>query len=225
LLRRALSESAPPQSNKTFSQFDFMYTPQKFAVQEQGIIRKFIQQFSFGMIISHDGKEFHDTHTPLFISDDLKILSGHIARANPQWLKWKESPTVKVIFHGPHSYISPRYYKSDFNVPTWNYTAISIDGEVEMIAGKEKVLGFLETLVSQYESLGGWSFDSSDERYLKLLDAIVCFEITISKIETKFKMNQNKSIEDQQSVIAHLEKSSFSADRETALFMKQTLQK
>lgn len=38
-----------------------------------------------------------------------------------------------MIFHGPHAYVSPTDYLSSFNVPTWNYTAVSVDGPIELL--------------------------------------------------------------------------------------------
>jgi transcriptional regulator len=202
-----------------------MYTPSKFSVSNDQMIRSFIEQNSFAIVISHDGTQFHDTHTPLLISNDLKMLSGHIARANPQWKKWKEQSEVKVIFHGPHAYVSPRYYKTSFNVPTWNYSAVSIDGKIQLIEAPDKTLALIKRLVTQYEGIDGWKLDSSDEKYTKLFDAIICFEIQIEKIETKFKLSQNKTIEDQLGVIQNLEKSSFSSERDIAALMKMNLEK
>lgn len=183
------------------------------------MIRRFVQQNSFGVLVSNDGECLHDTHTPLLISDDLTVITGHIARANRQWQAWATRPSVKVIFHGPHSYISPRFYKSEFNVPTWNYCAISIDGKIQIIDDRASSIQIIQNLISKYEGPSGWKLDPADDRYMKLFDAVVCFSIEIQKIDAKFKLNQNKSEEDRQSVIAQLFKSSNLMDHQTAELM------
>ena len=197
-----------------------MYSPNAFIVTDPSIIRDFICQNGFGILISYDGENFVDTHTPLMISSDLKYITGHIARANPQWQAWEKNINVKVIFHGPHAYISPRYYQSDFNVPTWNYSAVSIDGRISVIDDPDECVHIIRDLISQYEGNSGWKLNVNDSRYMKLFEAIVCFSIQIENVEAKFKLNQNKSAADQNNVIACLLQSGASLDRETAELMK-----
>lgn len=200
-----------------------MYTPPAFSVSDHEAALRFLRENSFGILISRDGETLHDTHTPFLVADDLRSLRGHIARANPQWKSWASNPRVKVIFHGPHAYISPSYYKSEYNVPTWNYTAISVDGRIRIIEDQAATLELIRKLVIQYESENGWQLDSTDERNLKLLHAVVAFEIEVEHVETKFKLNQNKSPEDREDVIASLLASNDPADRATAEMMRRTL--
>lgn len=200
-----------------------MYTPPAFSVSDHEAALRFLRENSFGILISRDGETLHDTHTPFLVADDLRTLRGHIARANPQWKSSAANPRVKVIFHGPHAYISPSYYKSEYNVPTWNYTAISIDGCIRIIEDHAATLELIRKLVSQYEGEKGWQLDSKDERNLKLLHGVVAFEIEVEHVETKFKLNQNKSPEDREGVIGSLLASNDPADRATAEMMRRIL--
>src|SRR6478752_7336150 len=105
-----------------------------------------------------------------------------------------DGSTVKVIFTGQHTYISPRYYVSEFSVPTWNYTAVSVTGRITVIQDEDSVLGFFDSLVNENEkSDSPWMLDRSDERYMKMLSAIVVFSISLDKVEASFKLSQNKS--------------------------------
>ncbi|MEO6848255.1 MAG: FMN-binding negative transcriptional regulator [Chthoniobacterales bacterium] len=198
-----------------------MYNPAVFSVSDAKRIKAFIGENSFGIIFSQNGGVLHDTHTPFFLSDDLKTVSGHIARANPQWQSWRTNPEVKIVFHGPHAYISPRFYVSEFNVPTWNYTAISISGVVQVIEEPEVSKAVIQTLVERHEGKDGWKLDTEDTRYMKLLEAVVCFNVSITNIEAKFKLNQNKKKEDQESVISHLLASKSSASHDVAKLMQE----
>lgn len=183
-----------------------MYTPSSFSVEDN----------SFGIVISRCGEDFHDTHTPLYSSSDLNYLYGHIAKANHQWNEWKTCPQVKVIFRGPHTYISPSYYVGEFNVPIWNYTAVSISGRVEILDSLDEQKEVIRSLVDKNEKLfpKPWKFDEEDERLTSLFKAIVCFRVKVQTIEGKFKLNQNKDIEDRLSVIQHLKKTGKSMDLE-----------
>jgi transcriptional regulator len=201
-----------------------MYTPPKFKIEDPEQIRCFIEENSFGLLLSLDGVDIHDTHTPFVHSDDGRHLIGHIARANPQWKSWKDRATVKVIFTGPHTYISPRFYVSEFAVPTWNYTAVSITGRVTIVEDKSEVLQFLDRLIAENESSDEpWVLDRTDERYMPLLSGIVVFSVSVDSVEASFKMNQNRSEEDQRKVIASLSATGCPFDRGVANFMGQRI--
>ena len=55
----------------------------------------------------------------------------------------------------------------------------------------------------------------------KLLRALVTFEIRVTRLEGKYKLNQNKSAEDRANVIAALSASAHESDRQTAELMRK----
>ncbi len=203
-----------------------MYTPPKFKIDDPETIRSFIEDNSFGLLLSLDGSGIQDTHTPFIFSEDGKSLLGHIARANPQWKSWTENRKVKVIFSGPHAYISPSYYITEFAVPTWNYSAVSISGDLMIVDEEKHVLEFLDKLVAKFENPENpWRMNRADERYMKLLSGIVAFSISIESVEASFKMNQNKSEKDRSKVIDSLSASKCPFDHEVASMMSTLNQK
>ena len=198
-----------------------MYVPSKFRVEDLGVIRSFIADHPFGLLLTVSGGTIHDTHTPFIVSTDGKQLLGHIARANPQWNDWSGETQAKVVFTGPHAYVSPRYYESEFNVPTWNYTAVSISGKLTVIEDEEHVLKFLDQLVSASEPGDDpWQMDRSDERYMKLLAGIVVFSVSMDHVDASFKLNQNKTPEDQRGVIGALRRTGCPVDAEVSDLME-----
>ena len=207
-----------------------MYTPQKFKITDPVEISRFIEQHPFGLIITVDDGMIHDTHTPFILSDQDGHLYGHIAKANPQWQHWVNTSnsnltTAKVIFTGAHSYISPHYYSSEFNVPTWNYTAVSVTGKISIVDNDEEALEFLDLLVRANEpSKDPWVLDRNNEDYMKLIAGIIVFKVSLEKVEASFKLNQNKSQEDQRNVVSALEKSACPYDHAVAERMKKNLE-
>lgn len=198
-----------------------MYVPSQFRVTDDSTILTFIKQHPFGLLLSVDGAEIHDTHTPFIVSPEGKLI-GHIAKVNPQWKSWKSSPQVKVVFTGEHSYISPSYYASALNVPTWNYSAVSATGHIKILDDREVVLKFLDELVEENEEGSApWTLNRKEEQHMKLLDGIVVFEISLEKVDATFKMNQNKSDEDKNSVIDSLQTTGCPFDHQTASFMSE----
>lgn len=138
----------------------------------------------------------------------------HLSRHNPIIHTKNE---VCAIFTGPHAYISPRFFKSDFNVPTWNYSAVHCYGVLEEVKDKEEVWRLFTLQVQKYEGEEGWKLPF-EEKYLKLTEYLAFFELKVTRREAKFKFSQNKSIEDQDTVIKALHQK---GETKTAEFMKK----
>ncbi len=58
---------------------------------------------------------------------------------------------VLAIFQGPHSYISPSWYETNNAVPTWNYVAVHVYGELEIVEDEQELIDSLQELVHKYE--------------------------------------------------------------------------
>ena len=201
-----------------------MYTPVDFKIEDSEVIRSFIRANSFGILFSTEvNGGFHDTHVPMLVSEDLTSITGHIARANPQWKSWEADEAVKAVFHGPHAYVSPSYYESEFNVPTWNYSAVSVSGSVRIVSDRGEQTEIMRELVGFYEKAqpAPWKLDEGDARFMKLFAALVFFSIEITGIEAKFKLNQNKSAEDRAKVIQCLSETESRHDADVAAMMRE----
>lgn len=201
-----------------------MYSPNDFKIEDPEVIRSFMRTNSFGMLFSRDTEgTFHDTHVPMLVSDDLTFVTGHIARANPQWKSWEADSDVKLVFRGPHAYVSPSYYESDFNVPTWNYSVVSVSGTVQVITDRREQAAVMRELVGFYEDAqpSPWRLDESDERFMKLFDALIFFSVGVTGIAATFKLNQNKSAEDRAKVIQCLSQSGSRSDATLAKLMQE----
>jgi transcriptional regulator len=147
----------------------------------------------------------------------LGVLRGHIARANPQTKVITEAAQaaasaqgdgelddeVLVLFNAPaHSYVSPRYYKQTKPdtgkvVPTWNYSAVQVYGKARIYHSGPSASSFLSkqvndlTNANEPKSGGNWKVSDAPERYVELLKkGIVGIEITIERIEGRYKMSQ-----------------------------------
>jgi transcriptional regulator len=138
-------------------------------------------------------------------------LIGHLAARNPHAQELKDGDSVTVLFHGPHTYITPKWYAEN-DVPTWNYAVVHVHGRIRWIREFNPLLELLGEMTDFFEdgSPDPWRFFLPDD--LKspevLTNAIVGFEIEIESIESKFKLSQNRSLEDRTGVIAGLEKRS-----------------
>ena len=143
-----------------------------------------------------------------------------MARANPQWRHFESDQEVLCIFHGPHAYISPSWYVMQHTVPTWNYAAVHVYGIPKLLdtPGLQQVV---YDTTAKYESgmANPWNIPLSESEMGKMLKAIVGFSIRITRVEAKFKLGQNRSIEDQERMLRALQESNRSGDSELAQFI------
>jgi transcriptional regulator len=196
-----------------------VYVPPSFRVDDDATLHAFIRRHTFATLVStdDDGAPFA-THLPLSLSDDGRLLFGHIARANPQRRHFDRP--VLATFHGPHAYVSPTLYEAEVAVPTWNYAAVHVSGRACITDDASGVRALLDRLVQEQET-AGWALPPAGqvETYDNMLGAIVAFEISIDRVEGTFKLNQNRSIEDRRRVAVSLADSPHEAARQTGEMM------
>jgi len=199
-----------------------MYTPAQFRVEDRATLIAFMRQHSFATIVTHDGAVPHATHMPVIVRENENTLVSHMARGNPQWRHFGDGREVLVIFTGPHAYVSPAWYATRPQVPTWNYTAVHVYGIPRIVEDHERFAAMLHELVEFYESprANRWDGEIPVEFPDKLMAGIVGVEIEIARIEGKFKLSQNRDEVDQAAVIAALAASSDQTEREVAALMK-----
>lgn len=204
-----------------------MYIPRSFAESDLDALHDFIEQNSFGVLVSQvDGSPFA-THLPLFLdrkNGSCGTLTGHVARANPHW-RHLTGQSVLAMFNGPHAYISPTWYEAENVVPTWNYVACHVYGDVTLIEDDDSLLDLLQRSASIYESSQPrpWSLDSTAAYVSPLLKQIVGFRMEISRIEGKFKLSQNHPIERREKVVTALRARGGENAEAIANAMEQTL--
>ena len=121
-------------------------------------LHQFIEQFNFATIICHGHSEFNVSHIPVILDRTIGsqgTLKWHLAKKNPQVQILESAHDILCIFHGPHAYISPRWYKTSPNVPTWNYATVSAYGKPTKVES-ELLENDLTQLVSMHESESGY---------------------------------------------------------------------
>jgi len=131
---------------------------------------------------------------------------------------------VLVMFTLPHdAYVTPKFYthtkpSTGKVAPTWNYAAVAAYGTItvffDRFSDDEKENPTKEFLYNQIEALtdiqeharnpdAPWTVSDAPSRYISLLSkAIVGIEITITRLEGKFKMSQELHVEDREGVVA-----------------------
>ena len=130
-------------------------------------------------------------------------LVGHLAKQNLQWQAFSATESL-AIFTGAHAYISPTLYEKRENVPTWNYIAVHAYGTPKIITSDdspERMNKMIDEMVDTYEAdyQAQWH-GLSDSYRAGMMSGIVGFEMIVTRLEGKFKLSQNRTQADRQTV-------------------------
>ncbi|MCR6686887.1 FMN-binding negative transcriptional regulator [Pseudoxanthomonas sp.] len=173
-----------------------MYTPRAFAEDDPSALDRLLARDPFVTLVTSggDGLPFA-SHLPVLHARDGEglLLEGHWARPNPQ--ASHAGPALAIV-HGPHHYISPEWYPDKgetARVPTWNYAAAHLYGELQPLHDEDALASIVARLGERFESAvgGRWRYDHDDPRERAQLRGIVGFRFRAARIELKFKLNQN----------------------------------
>ena len=199
-----------------------MYIPKHFSEEDISQVLSFMKEFSFATIVSMQDSVPVATHLPFVIEEreDKIILVAHFARANEQW-KALEQQTALIIFAEPHAYISPTHYETELNVPTWNYVAVHAYGKVEIIADKQKTIEVLEKTIRNYEAGYEQQWNQLPEKYKDgMVKGIVAFEVTVTDLQAKYKLSQNRTEIERKSIIESLKNSKSAVEHKVGELME-----
>jgi transcriptional regulator len=191
-----------------------MYIPEFNRVRDLADAVSFVQANPFAILVSSSEGGPFATHIPILAreADHQVVLHGHMAKANSHWGLLQSGQESLAIFHGPHAYISPSLYESRESVPTWNYAAVHVYGQARVVTEPERLLEEVREIINRFDPtyFAQWSSLSDKFRH-GMLKQIVGFEMVATRIEAKFKISQNRTKNDQATVIASLGQSADSA--------------
>jgi transcriptional regulator len=202
------------------------YIPEHFRVSDDLALREFMHTYDFVTLVSSSADGLVASHVPVLVQSAgaTVVITGHIARANQHWRLMNGATPAVAIFHGPHGYVSPTWYETAPAVPTWNYGVVHAYGLPTVNEDEAFVRGVLEELVQRYEGhrQNCWRLESLPaEVYDRMRRAIVAFEMPRTKLDGKFKLGQNRSVEDRRRTIVALERDGSREATWLADFMRQ----
>ncbi|GGA67618.1 negative transcriptional regulator [Edaphobacter acidisoli] len=192
-----------------------MYIPKTHEETRIDVLQEFMEAHPFATLVTLGSAGLFATHLPVVLDRDggtLGILRGHISRANRQWRDFSAVVEALVIFSGPHHYITPNWYaekaKSGRVVPTWNYAVVHAYARLAVIEDAAWLLKNVQTLTDVHEvgSPAPWRVSDAPEEYIHAIaKGIVGVELTITRLEGKWKVSQNQSAENRAGVVKGLE--------------------
>jgi transcriptional regulator len=192
-----------------------MYQPPAFREERLETLHALIRAHPLGTLITAGTAGLIANLVPFTFADtgDKGTLQAHVAKANDQVDALEAGAETLVVFHGPEAYITPSWYASKKEhgrvVPTWNYVVVQVRGTPRVIDDPAWLRTQIGTLTSQQESQRSepWKVTDAPEPFIEgQIRAIIGIEIPILTIEGKWKVSQNRSAADRESVYDGLNK-------------------
>jgi transcriptional regulator len=205
-----------------------MYTPPMFKPDRAASLA-FAQARGFGTVCAWDGSKPIASSLPFFLSyadDGTPHAAFHVARHNPL-LKLADGTSFWLMaVNGADAYVSPDWYVSPDQVPTWLYQAVHLTGPVRMLSDDE--LGpHLDALSAKFESWLApkppWMASKMTAGRLDAMKkAIVGLVMSVDEVEGSFKLNQHKSETDYAAVTGALATQTDAGAQQIAELMRET---
>jgi transcriptional regulator len=182
-----------------------MYIPRANKEDRISVLHKLMEDQPFASLITVGSSGLFASHIPMVLEPNGAngCLRGHISRANTQWRDYTPSVEALAIFSGPQHYITPSWYPEKQEtgkvVPTWNYVVVHAYGYLKVIEDGEWLMAHLARLTRIHEagSLVPWKIADAPADYVaSQVKGIVGLEMTIERLEGKWKVSQNRSEQD-----------------------------
>jgi transcriptional regulator len=202
-----------------------MYSPPYNRIEQRGEIVAFMRANNFPLVVTGTGGTLMGSHLPALVAQSPSgiAIDLHMAKNNPQWQEFFDDE-IMVVFTGPHAYISPRWYEEQERVPTWNYTAVHAYGIPRVIDERSAKHASQRRLVAEMDPQWLPKFDALRPEYVeRMLDGIVNFQIVVTRLETRWKLSQNRSRREMELIAAELAKSADSGERALAELTRKHL--
>jgi len=150
---------------------------------------------AFGQITVNGPDGLLASHIPVLLSSDNTTLDMHLVRSNPI-LRLLDTPQDALLsIMGPDGYVSPDWYGAIDQVPTWNYAAVQIRGSLEKL-DQDVMRDMLDRQSAHFENQlpkTPWTTSKMTRDVLeKMMRQIVPCRMTITDVQSTFKLNQNK---------------------------------
>ncbi|AXE32311.1 transcriptional regulator [Chromobacterium phragmitis] len=178
-----------------------MYQPSHFVEADPAVLLSLMRGRPLAAVAINGEDGPLVNHLPLMTVEDQGVLKlrGHVARANPLWRLLEDAPQALAIFQGDDAYISPSWHPDKTVhgkvVPTWNYMVVHARGKLRAMDDPVWLRALLEALTSRHEAAmpRPWRVSDAPADYLDMmLRAIVGIELTVERLDGKYKLSQNQ---------------------------------
>ena len=210
-----------------------MYVPELFHVTDRNELHALMRGRPFATLVSAGPSGLLGTHLPTVLKPDDEALGSiecYVARANPHWRDFAPALDALMIFQGAEAYIRPSWYPSKAKhgkvVPTWNYATVHAYGCAQTVEDRSWLVRHVSELTDQQErgEQTPWATSDAPPDFIEtMVKGIVGIRFEITRLEGKWKMNQNREAQDRLGVVKGLGERGRADDLEMADFVSRSV--
>jgi len=157
----------------------------------------FAREQAFGMLAAGGADAPLISHIPFLLSEDGTLAEFHLVRSNPIAARIKTPRPARLAVQGPHSYMSPDWYEVPDQVPTWNYVAVHLVGEISLCP-QDELHNLLDRQSTMFEDQllpkPPWlTAKMTPDVMERMMRQIVPCKMQVTEIHGTWKLGQNKT--------------------------------
>jgi transcriptional regulator len=203
-----------------------MFVPSDYRVTDDGWLCRVIRGYPLATLVTNGSDLPLSTHLPVIAESETPsrvgaTLFGHMNRANPHWQSLVPGQAARLIFAGPHGYISPSVYQTTPAAPTWNFASVHLCGTLELL-GVDQVIEVVRRTVATFEPAfgAGWEPEESLRYFDRIAPGVGAFRFTVVAVHGQYKFSQDKDAQTQERVIDWFARSPSGTGRDLADLMR-----
>ncbi|MGB3247251.1 MAG: FMN-binding negative transcriptional regulator [Sulfitobacter sp.] len=183
----------------------------------------FARERGFGVLAANGPEGPLLSHVPFLLSNQGDFIELHLVRSNPIARALSAPIQVTIAVSGGDTYLSPDWYEVSDQVPTWNYVAVHLTGNLEL-RPSEELHALLDRQSAFYENRllpkppWGTAKMTPDVRD-KLMRMIVPCRMTVTGVDGTWKLSQNKPDAVRMNAARHVAAYGFGQDAATIAAM------
>ena len=187
-----------------------MHPAADFKIEDEALLLAWLAEHPFMTLAAAPKGRPLVAHAPVVIRRLAQglVLDFHISRGNELAAHLAEGFAAVMVALGPDAYISPDWYESADQVPTWNYLTVEAEGLVTAL-GTEGLVTQLDDLSAQEEARLApkppWTrHKMSPGRFDEVARGILGARLAVARLEGTWKLSQNKDAADRTGVLGAL---------------------
>ena len=176
-----------------------MHPDGRFCVEDREVLLDFLRANPFVTIAASVGGRPLVAQSPVVIRelDGEVALDFHLSRGNVLTPHLTQGFRAVALATGPDAYVSPDWYESADQVPTWNYQSVEAEGSVAPLNDAE-LIALLDDLSAQEEARllpkKPWTRGKMKPgKFDALLRGIQGGRLFVERLDGTFKLSQNKN--------------------------------
>ncbi|MBB4153794.1 transcriptional regulator [Sphingomonas jinjuensis] len=167
-----------------------------------------VRDLAFAHLFVSAGGACAVVHAPVTLDDDGN-LRFHLARRNRAAALLAGEAHGIASIGGPGFYVSPDWYGTDQQVPTWNYVAVEVEGPIRPLP-RDELIAQIDAMSAQHEALlapkPAWTRDKMDAARFDAMVGAISGHVLVAKTwRGTRKLSQNKPADAVRGVVASLE--------------------